>query len=301
VNLDLLAFAELRDSWLRQLRGQRKSEHTVIAYRDALNNFVAYCTKIGATDPVLSKTNVIGWMGAQRDVSASTVRLRLTVLKLFARWLADEEAFDADPITAVKPPKQDQKPVPDLSDDEIARMVKACEGNQIARKRDKAMLLVLVETGLRAGELLALDIGDINLDECWLLVRRGKGGKSRRVRFSSGTAAAVDRYCRARRLAVRRPAEGPLWVSNQGNRLSHNGLVNTLKARAEAAGVVGFHVHRTRHSMSVRWLRAGGSEAGLMAHAGWTDRGMIARYAKAASERLAMEEFDRLGLGLTEL
>ncbi|HSS25790.1 MAG TPA: tyrosine-type recombinase/integrase [Mycobacterium sp.] len=300
MKLDLLTLAELRDSWLRQLRGQRKSDHTLAAYRAALNTYLAYC-KEHPTEPVLTKAHVIGWIGAQHGSGTSTVRLRLTVLKLFARWLADEEGFDADPITAVKPPKLDQAPVADLSDDEIARMVKVCERPTIAHKRDKAMLLLLAETGLRAGELLALDITDINLDECWLLVRKGKGGKSRRVRFSAGAAAAADRYVRARRLAVRRPAEGPLWVSNQGNRLSHNGLVNTLKTRAATAGVIGFHVHRLRHSMSVRWLRAGGSESGLMAHAGWTDRGMIARYAKAASERLAMEEFDRLGLGLHEL
>jgi integrase/recombinase XerD len=65
--------------------------------------------------------------------------------------------------------------------------------------------------------------------------------------------------------------------------------------------VAGFHVHRLRHSMSVRWLRAGGSEAGLRAHAGWADNTMITRYVKAASEQLAAEEFDRLNLGLHEL
>ena len=68
----------------------------------------------------MTKANVIGWMGAQPGVAASTVRLRLTVLKLFAKWLAAEEGFDPDPITAVKPPKQDQKPVADLSDDAAA-------------------------------------------------------------------------------------------------------------------------------------------------------------------------------------
>ena len=297
----MLALAELRDSWLRQLRGQRKSKHTLASYRAALDTFITYCTEAGATDDALTKANVLGWMGAQHGSGVSTVRLRLTVIKLFARWLAAEEGFNPDPIITVKPPKEDQKPVADLSEDEIVRMVKACEGQTIAAKRDRAMLALLAETGLRAAELLALDITDIDLDACTVLVRCGKGGKSRKVRFSSGTAAAVDRYVRARRLAIHRPAEGPLWVSSQGNRLSYSGLVATLKARATAAGVIGFHVHRLRHSMSVRWLRAGGSESGLMAHAGWTDNTMIARYAKAASERLAMEEFDRLNLSVGDL
>jgi site-specific recombinase XerD len=291
--------AELRDSWLRQLRGQRKSEHTVVVYRTALDTFFAYCDQAGQPRQ-LTKAAVIAWMGAQHGSGASTVRLRLTAIKLFAKWLADEEGFDSDPITAVKPPKMNQAPVADLSEDEVTRMVKVCEGSSIAHKRDKAMLLLLAETGLRAAELLALDIGDVDLDAPSLLVRKGKGGKPRRVRFSPGTAAAIDRYSRARRLAIRRPTEGPLWVSHQGNRLSYTGLVNTLKKRAGTAGVVGFHLHRLRHTAAVRWLRAGGTETGLRAHAGWTDNAMIARYAKTASEQLAAEEFDRLNLGLSE-
>jgi integrase len=168
-------------------------------------------------------------------------------------------------------------------------------------KRDKAMLALLVETGLRAAELLALDITDIDLDACMLQVRSGKGRKPRRVRFSSSTASAIDRYNRARRNAVRRPTEGPLWLSDRGARLGYTGLVRTLKGRAHDAGVVGFHIHRTRHTAAVRWMRSGGSETGLRAHAGWADNTMIGRYVKTASEQLAAEEFDRLGLGLHEL
>ena len=75
--------------------------------------------------------------------------------------------------------------------------------------------------------------------------------------------------------------------------------MTTLKARAAIAGVIGFHIHRLRHTAAVRWMRAGGSETGLRAHAGWADYTMIARYVKTASEQLAAEEFDRLNLGPT--
>jgi integrase/recombinase XerD len=75
-------------------------------------------------------------------------------------------------------------------------------------------------------------------------------------------------------------------------------MVGTLKGRAKEARVVGFHAHRLRHTAAVRWLRAGGSEVGLMAQAGWTSNSMIGRYTKTASEQLAAEEFDRLNLGI---
>ncbi|MGO9928083.1 MAG: tyrosine-type recombinase/integrase [Mycobacterium sp.] len=280
--------------WLRDLRGQRRSAQTQRSYRIAVESFLEF------TDE-LTKDNVAGWIDTQRDASAATVRLRLTALKLFAKWLAVEEGFDAAPILAVPLPKMSQAVVADLDDGEVARMVKVCGGAKLRDKRDKAILLLTVETGLRAAELLALDIGDVDLDTCRLLVRHGKGDKARRVGFTPATAAAVGRYVRARQRAIRRPAEGPLWISERGNRLAYTGLVSTLKARAADAGVIGFHVHRLRHSAAVRWLRNGGSEVGLRAHCGWTDLSMVAKYTQAASEQLAAAEFDRLGLGLQEL
>ena len=116
-----------------------------------------------------------------------------------------------------------------------------------------------------------------------LIVREGKGGKTRRVRFGADASAAIDRYVRARRHAIRRPTEGPLWISTQHGRLSYGGLTNSLKARAATAGVVGFHVHRLRHTTAVCWLQHGGTETGLRAHCGWADNAMIGRYTKTAS------------------
>jgi integrase/recombinase XerD len=287
-----LDLADLLDSWCRELR-THKSPSTARIYRRAVQSFINYCIPPAE----LTKANVTDWLHAQSDKQAATVRLRLTAIKLFARWLAVEEGFDPDPILAVKPPRLDQAAVPDLSEAEVRRLLKACDGTELRDKRDKAMLVLFAETGLRAAELLALDIRDIDLDGCVVDVRRGKGGKGRRVRFSPGAAAVIDRYVRARRRAVLHPTQGALWVSTRG-RLSYTGMVSALKARAEAAGVQGFHVHRLRHTAAVRWLRSGGTETGLRAHAGWTSNAMIDRYVKTASEQLAGEEFDRLNLGL---
>jgi site-specific recombinase XerD len=297
----LLDLSDLLVSWMRHLRGARRSVETQRAYQRAVEGYLTHCTQAGVVPAELTKTAVVDWLAAQQDSSTATVRLRLAAIKQFAQWLATEEGFDADPITAVRAPQLEQDAVPDLTDAEIARLLKACDGPQLRDKRDRAMVALLAETGLRAAELLALDVTDLDLDACLVTVTRGKGGKSRRPRFSPATAAHIDRYLRARRKAVRHPAQGPLWISSQSVRLSYSGLTSTLKRRAADAGVADFHVHRLRHSAAVRWMAAGGSQVGLMAHAGWSDPAMVHRYVKAASERLAAEEFDRLGLGVTEL
>ena len=221
---------------------------------------------------------------------------QLAALKQFAQWLRVEEGFDAAPVLAVKPPRLDQKAVAGLSEDELRRLVKACDGADLRDKRDKAIVVLFAETGLRASELLGLTIGDLDLSTDTAHVVRGKGGKGRRVKFSATTAAVLDRYLRARRAAGHPADRGPLWVGR--GCADYNGLVYTLGLRAEIAGVKGFHIHRLRHTMAVRWLGKGGSETGLMAQAGWTSRTMIDRYTKAANEALAAAEFDRIDLGI---
>jgi site-specific recombinase XerD len=300
VPTDSLDLPSLLTSWLRRLKGEKKSPHTIDGYRGAVTSYLRFCHE-QHLPAELGRDTVAAYM-ADHTGQASTARLHLTVLKLFARWIAAEgEGFDPAGVLAVRPPKNDQASVPDLSETEVARMIKVCDGTALRDKRDKALVVLFAETGLRAAEMLALDIGDIDLDDCVAHVVRGKGGKGRRVHFSPGAAATLDRYTRARHRTVLHPASGPLWISAQGSRLTYTGLASTLKGRALAAGVPNFHLHRLRHTMAVRWMRAGGSETGLMAHAGWTSNTMVARYVKAASEQLAGEEFTRLDLGVVEL
>ena len=164
-------------------------------------------------------------------------------------------------------------------------------------KRDFAIAALFAETGMRAAELLDLDVSSFDLMTCSVHVKRGKGGKGRNVKFSATTAAAVDRYLRARR-AAGNPDSGPLWMTGAGRRLSYRGMTDSLKKRAVSVGIQGFHVHRMRHTAAVRWLASGGSETGLMAQSGWASRKMIDRYVKSAAETLAAAEFDRLDLAV---
>jgi integrase len=136
----------------------------------------------------------------------------------------------------------------------------------------------------------------VNLLTGVAVVRRGKGGKGRVVPFSPQTAAAIDRYLRTRR-AHRLADTGQLWLGKGGQTFGYHGLDVTLKARAELAGIKGFHIHLLRHTAATRWLRANGSEQGLMAVAGWTKHDMLNRYTKASASERAVDESRRLNLG----
>ena len=136
------------------------------------------------------------------------------------------------------------------------------------------------------GELIALELDDVDLTRGLAMIRRGKGGKGRIAPFGPQTARALDRYIRLRRGHPAADSKA-LWLGARTRQaLGPHGLRVTLLERAEMAGIKGFHPHVLRHTAASRWLAAGGSEGGLMAVAGWSSRDMLNRYARAsASER----------------
>lgn len=296
----MLPLAELSTSWLAELRAARKSDATIKVYRDAWAAYTAFCETNGRP-LALTKADVLAFITDQTArCSAPTARLRLTALKVFARWLAAEEGFDAAAVLSVVAPQIDERVVDHLTDTQMRSLIAACNGTELRDLRDKALVSLFAETGMRASEMLSVNVEDVSISQAAAVVRKGKGGKGRRVKFSAQTAVLVDRYLRARRRAGHPAAQGSLWLSSRGP-LSYRGLAEALRARAVTAGIHDFHLHRLRHTTAVRWLAAGGSETGLMAQAGWRSRTMIDRYIKSAREDLAAEEFDRLNLGLGEL
>jgi site-specific recombinase XerD len=287
----------LLDSWLLHLRAERKSPETVKAYGDGVRRFLAWCAAQDASC-VLDRPTVNAFITSLLDagLEPSTVRSRHLALKRFSAWLFEEEEIPSDELLGSKPPKLDQKIVPTLDEDQITRLLKACAGKDLRDRRDEAIIRLMLETGARAGEVVAMTLDDVDLSRGSAVVRRGKGGKGRRIPIGPRTSSAIDRYLRSRRGHLR--ASTPeLWVGDRGKAFGYDALHKTLKMRAELAGITGFHPHVLRHTAASRWLAAGGSEGGLMAVAGWSRRDMIDRYTKHTSEARAAEEARRLQLG----
>jgi site-specific recombinase XerD len=300
----VLDLAALSASWALSLRADRKSPQTVKAYTDGVRFYLAWCAE-RTVDP-LDRVSLREWVAGLLDGGAqpSTARSRQLAVRRFTSWLAEEAEIPADPFVGVKAPKLDSKVIEPLTDDELRRLLKACvppkgatPSEALRHRRDEAILRLMIETGMRAGEVVNLEIGDVDLAGGLATVRRGKGGKGRLVPFGPQAALAVDRYLRLRgshRLASTSKA---LWLGDRGKQFTYDALHKSLKGRADAAGVPGFHPHRTRHTAAHRWLSAGGSESGLMAVAGWTRPDMLMRYTKAQASARAAEEARTLNLG----
>jgi integrase/recombinase XerD len=292
-----LDLAALLPSWELHLRAERKTPGTVRLYSTGVRAFLAWCNRQGRP-ATLDRATVAAFVADLLDGGreAATARARHLALRRFAAWLVEEGELDVDPLAGLKPPRVDDKVTPVLSEVQLKALLSACQGPTFTHRRDEALVRLMVETGLRAGEAVALGVADVNLATGAALVRRGEGGKGRMVPFGPQTARALDRYLRLRR--SHRLADTPaLWLGARNKTLGYSGLHQALGIRAARAGIAGFHPHVLRHTAAHRWLAAGGTEGGLMAVAGWSRRDMLDRYAAATAADRAADEARRLGLG----
>lgn len=295
---------ELSSSWALSLRADRKSPQTLKAYGDGVRFYLDWCERTGA-EP-LSRSSLRSWVAALLDdgAAAATARSRQLSVRRFVGWLTDEGEIEVDPFLGLKPPKLDQRVVEPLTDDQLRALLKACQPprgatalESLRHRRDEAIVRLMLETGARAGEVVAMTVDDLDLMAGTATIRRGKGGKGRVIPLGPQATAAIDRYLRLRRhhrLGVTSPA---LWLGDRGKMFTYDALHKSLGERAQAAGIAGFHPHLMRHTAAHRWLSAGGSETGLMAVAGWTRPDMLMRYTKAQASARAAEEAARLNLG----
>ena len=291
---DLPDLAALLPSWKRAMAGANLSQATIGLYDGGVRRFLDWCAA-NDVSPELTRDVVNLFIADLLAAGAedSTAVARQKALRQFSKWLAVEGEIDADQLTRLPRPRLGTKVTDALDDDQLAALVRACQGRTLLDRRDEAIVRLMAETGVRAGELLAVTIADVDLDRGVATVRKAKGGKQRRVPFGNQTIASVDRYLR-----MRRGIDTPLlWIGVHGYPLGYSGLNNAIKARAKAAGINNFHLHLMRHTTATRWLRAGGNEQALMTIAGWSSRAMLDRYTASSAAERAADEARRLNLG----
>jgi site-specific recombinase XerD len=290
--------------WQTALRAENKSAGTVAVYADGTIRYLRWCAE-GDHLP-LSRAALNQWIAGLLDAGAApgTARIRQLAVRRFASWLTAGGEINTDPFPGVKAPHVEPPMVEPLTDDELRALIATCAvpftasspEDTLHHRRDEAIIRLMFETAIRSGEVIDLQLDDVDLIGRLITIRRGKGGRGRVIPIGQATTEALLRYLgeRERHPLAALPA---LWLGNRGKQFGREGLSRSLRRRAVRAGVQGFRPHRLRHTAAHRWLAAGGSESGLMAIAGWTRTDMLVRYTRArASERAAVEA-RRLNLG----
>jgi integrase/recombinase XerC len=191
----------LNASFRLALLGENKSERTVEAYTDAVRFFADFLEASGhpLTVTAITRDHIRGFIADQRKRwKPATAHNRYRGLHSFFTWAVDElDELPSHLMNGMKPPHIPEEPVPVLIDDQLRRLLKACEGKDFTALRDTAIIRLLMDTGLRRSECVGIMLAELDL-KAQLAVVLGKGGRPRVVPFGRKTALALDRYIRAR-------------------------------------------------------------------------------------------------------
>lgn len=239
--------------------------------------------------------------GKQHPLSPSSISNAWSATRSFFAW-AEQRLGLARLDLVWKRPRVFQEAIQPFSQEDVQRLLAATQYTATAKTerrrafktkrptalRDRAILLLLLDTGIRAGECARLLVGDLDFATGDVAIRRfGTGRKThgRHVRVSARTAAALWDYLSQR--PTPRP-DDPLFLSTRTKRaLDRNRLANLIEDLGARAGVSDAHPHRLRHTFAIEYLRNGGDIYTLQSLLGHSELDMVKRYLALARADLA--------------
>ena len=265
------------DMFIEAKRVENCSKRTLKYYEDTLRKCIAFCNKPVRFIDANDIRRCLSWAMVERGCSPTTVNNERRVLSTFFQWLEDEDIIRKSPVKrtkALKEEKGDKKP---FSDEEVARIREACEDD-----REKAIVELLLSSGMRISEMCGLDRSDMDFAnmECEVL---GKGNKRRICYFSAAAKLHLEHY-----LEGRNDDENALFVSVKKPcvRLRVAGAERIVRSIGERAGVDNVHPHRFRRTMATNNLRRGMKLEEIQQLLGHANMDTTLIYAKVDKEML---------------
>ena len=207
-----------------------------------------------------------------------------TALRVFLRWYIEEYTpANWNPLAKIKAPKRPKEILPPLALSRFQAMVDSCERRTFSGDRDRALLMLTLDTGIRHQELTDLLIGDVDLNNGQITIRSGKGRKSRAVFIGTKTRRALLAYFRHRESLDN---DGALWVKNSGETLTKSGIRQVVRRAADRAGVDEPGMHEFRRAFAINSLRNGMDVATLQRLLGHSSLEVVLRYLDLVDDDL---------------
>jgi len=291
-----------------------RSIKTVALYRDFLGKFISY---LGADATVRQLTidaartfiaelqnRTTRYPGhpsipeKQGGLSPFTVHCYVRTIKMFSAWLHEEGFTRSDTLARLRRPKLPAPVIEILSRDEIAGILSHINPGCSLGARMYVVVLLLLDTGIRASELTTLTLENTYLDDSYIKVC-GKGNKERIVPFGAATKEALLRY-----LTTFRPEDGDTEyaiLNTSGQPLSYTALAQSIKRLGVACGVPRLHPHLFRHTFAVNYLMNGGDLMTLKMMLGHSTLVVTQLYMHLAQSHIQVQHnkfspVDRLGI-----
>jgi site-specific recombinase XerD len=223
---------------------------------------------------------------SERGAAKSTVARKLAAVRTFYRRLVERGELEANPGDLVGAPKKDQYLPRVLRQREVEALLDRIPGDGPLELRDRALFELAYSAGLRAEELVNLDVTSLNADAEELRVE-GKGGRTRVVPAGEPAWRALERYLARARPALASHRDPALFLSKSGRRLSTSDVRRRLKLQLRRAAMQGdASPHTLRHSFATHLLEGGADLRSIQELLGHASIGTTQTYTRVESKRL---------------
>lgn len=296
-------------TWVSDGQAQGHSPKTIAERESTFNRFIWWLENEASIEPTLEvlspetirrfltycrEANPKGRFGservtAKRQARPATVFAYFRELRAFTRFCLQEGLLEESPLRNLKAPRVPHDPVEPFTPEQVQGLLDAT-AHTIAPARNRAIILTLLDTGLRVSELCSLKVGDVG-NETGHVSLTGKGGKRRTIYLGTSARRSLRQYIRKWRLSA--DPEEPLFIAEggtkQGSGMGTAGVRQMLKECGNIAGIQGVRVspHTLRHSFAISFLRGGGNLFELQQLMGHADLTILRRYVKLADGDLA--------------
>jgi site-specific recombinase XerD len=283
--------------FVRSLRARRLSGRTIDSYDRSCRLFIDWLILNGQPTEATKITRAIVESYIVEQIEAhkpATACARYNALAQLFGWLAEEDIILESPMVKMRRPKVPIPVTRVLQPDDLKKLLATApaKSKDFLDVRDRCIILLFGDTGLRLSELAGLKLTDVDRDTCRLQIV-GKGDKTRTVAYGVTTATALDRYWLAR--SQQKYADlDRLWITRQGYATT-SAIYRVIANRARIAGLGEVHPHQLRHSWAHAELASGASEGDVMALGGWSNRKMLERYGHEQAANRALAAYRRNG------
>jgi site-specific recombinase XerD len=270
-------------------KAQNMAKGTIFFYEKKLELFGKYCKQNNVnliTDITSTFIKQFLIYLDETGHNAGGVSTFYRSIKSMLIWFEKEVEPEGwkNPIHKVKSPKIPLEIKDPVNIDDIKAMIKICKGDTFTELRDRAIFAFLLDSGVRAAELMAITFKDIDLITGEVIIRLGKGRKTRVVYIGTKTKKYLKIYLKARKDDC-----NSLWVKRDGEPMTYWGLKSMMKYRADLAGVRTPEVHAFRRWFALTCLKSGMDIYALQDLMGHADLQVLKRYLKITNDDIRTE------------
>jgi integrase/recombinase XerC len=278
------ALPELVDLYILRCQVEAKSVQTVSAYRYTLSRFQRSLVEDGVPldAAAVRQEHIYRYLGRFTQLSLDTRHRYFREVRCFFNWVTESGYLSTSPFARMRNVRLPKKIVRVFTPEDLQQLLAACPPTA-AGLRDRAIVMTLLDTGLRVSELAQLVIDDLNVDALRMRVLHAKGNKQRVAPFSDACRDEMLPY-----LAIRGDGSGPLFCATDshgslrlGVPLRSNGIKQLLRRLGRATGLPKVHAHRFRHTFATWAIEQGARELDVQLLLGHSSPDMVRRYASS--------------------